>query len=155
MRSAVGLIASLVVLFLGGGVIGVTLAELFAPGSWIASFVGLFALPLAFGVGLQLWYGFALLSLIPRLIGRLRGAPAVAVSTAKQATSATPAIPGGFVFLPVSSGAGFVAGAVTGVLSPTHSAWLVLLAYWAVGTTHGVLSWQLARRGYLVPPESI
>ena len=60
-------------LFLGGAAIGGALAGVYAPDSWIASVAGFFALPLAFAVGLQAWYGLALLSLIPRLLGRLWG----------------------------------------------------------------------------------
>jgi hypothetical protein len=44
---------------------------------------------------------------------------------------------------------------VAGLASPTQPAWLVALVYWLVGTAHGVLGWRLARRGVLLPPESI
>jgi hypothetical protein len=125
-------------LFLGGGAAGVGLAELLAPGSWLAQAVGLFALPIAFAAGLQAWQGLALLGLIPRLLGwrtvpgRLRGS---------------------LVFLPLSSGAGAVAGMIVGLASPIYPWWLVLLSYWLAGTAHGLLGWQLARRGILWPPE--
>ena len=48
-------IAAFVGLFLGGAALGGALAEAFAPGSWIASVAGFFALPLAFAAGLQAW----------------------------------------------------------------------------------------------------
>jgi hypothetical protein len=44
---------------------------------------------------------------------------------------------------------------VVGLASSTHPAWLVALVYWLVGTGHGALAWRLARRGVLMPPESI
>ncbi len=64
-------------------------------------------------------------------------------------------IPGTFVFLPLSSAAGALAGVVTGMVSSTASVWLVVLAYWLAGTAHGLLAWRLARGGALLPPESI
>jgi hypothetical protein len=128
------------------------LAEAFAPGSWIAAVAGFFALPLAFAGGLQGWYGLALLSLLPRLLGRLRGLPS---APAPGGLAARPSIPGSFVFLPFSSVAGAAAGIVVGLASATHPAWLVALVYWIVGTSHGALAWHLARGGYLIPPESI
>jgi hypothetical protein len=150
-RGALSTIASLVALFLGGGAIGASLAQTFAPGSFIATFVSVFALPLAFAVGLQMWFGTALLSAIVRLVGwrgRRDAAP-------RSETQAVVSIPGSFVFLPLSSVAGATAGAVVGVLSSTYSGWLAWLVYWAVGTIHGLASWRLARAGYLMPPESI
>lgn len=149
MPAAAGTLAMLaayVGLFLGGAALGGALAGLFAPGSWIAAVAGFFALPLAFAGGLQAWYGLALVSLIPRLLGRLRGMPP------RQAAGAR--IPGSLVFLPLGSVAGAAAGLVVGVASSTHPTWLVALVYWLVGTGHGTLTWRLARAGILIPPES-
>ena len=146
------ILAAFVGLSLGGAAIGGALAEVFAPGSWIAAVAGFFALPVAFAGGLQAWYGLALLSLIPRLLGRLRGSPA------RPATSGQPpgaGIPGSFVFLPLSSGAAALAGIAVGLASSTHPAWLAALVYWLVGTCHGALAWRLAQGGFLMPPESI
>jgi hypothetical protein len=142
-------IAAFAGLFLGGAAIGGALAGVYAPGSWIAAVAGFFALPLAFAVGLQAWYGLALLSLIPRLLGRLWGSktPPERVPVA--------GIPGSFVFLPLSAGAGATAGLVVGLASSTQPAWLVALVYCLVGTGHGALAWRLARGGVLIPPESV
>ncbi len=150
------LAGALIGLFLGGGLVGGALAAAFAPGSWLAEVVGFFALPLAFAAGLQAWYGLALLSLIPRVLVRLRGrarggAPASSGGGARSGGG----LPGSSVFLPFSSVAGGVAGLLVGLLSATHPVWLVALAYWAVGTAHGALAWRLARAGLLMPPESI
>ncbi len=145
------IIAAYLGLFLGGAAVGGALAGAFAPGSWIATGVGFFALPVAFAGGLQGWYGLALLSLIPRLLGWHRGLE----SRPAPSRPAQAGVPGSFVFLPLSSVAGATAGIVVGLVSFTHPAWLVALVYWIVGTGHGVLAWRLARGGYLTPPESI
>jgi hypothetical protein len=138
-------------LFLGGAVVGDALAGVFAPDSWIAEAVGFFTLPIAFAAGLQAWYGLALLRLIPRVFGNLRGSRS---RTARSRQGASASIPGAFVFLPLGSVAGATAGVVVGLASPTHPAWLVALVYWIVGTAYGALAWGLARRGFLTPPES-
>jgi hypothetical protein len=128
------------------------LAAVLAPGSRVAEVVSFFALPVAFAASLQIWYGLALLSLVPRLLGRLRRSRPV---SPRSPGPAEPGLPGSLVFLPLSSGAGALAGIVAGLASPTQPAWLVALVYWLVGTAHGVLGWRLARRGVLLPPESI
>jgi hypothetical protein len=125
-------------LFLGGGAAGVGLAALLAPGSWLAQAVGLFALPVAFAAGLQAWQGLALFGLLLRLLGR-RTAPV--------------GLPGSFVFLPLSSGAGALAGTIVGLASSAYPWWLVGLSYWVMGTAHGLLAWRLGRQGVLCPPS--
>jgi len=135
-----------VALFLGAGALGGFLSRGLAPGSWPAEVVGFFALPVAFAVGLQLWCGLALLSVIPVL---LRRRPRV------RPVSPRGGLFGGFVFVPLSFVAGALAGAVTGMLSRTQPFWWVALLWWGVGILHGLMAWRLARTGYLVPPESI
>jgi hypothetical protein len=142
---------AIIALFLGGAAVGGTLAGAFAPGSWISEVVGFFALPLAFAAGLQAWYGLALLRLIPRVLGSLRG---LRPQAARSRAGASASIPGSFVFVPLSSVAGAIAGIVVGLASPTHPAWLVALVCWIVGTGYGALAWGLARGGFLTPPES-
>lgn len=146
------ILAAFVGLFLGGAALGGALAAAFAPASWIGAVAGFFALPVAFAGGLQAWYGLALLSLVPRLLGRLRGSPPSAVPRGQAPGTG---IPGSFVFLPLSSLAGAAAGIVVGLVSSTHPAWLVALVFWLAGTCHGALAWRLARGGFLMPPESI
>lgn len=140
------MVLALVVLFLGSGVVGVTLAEFFAPESWLASVAGLFALPLAFGLSMQWWFGLALIGAVVRLV---RNGPR------PQSETRSEPLPGSFVFLPVSSAMGLAAGIVVGILSPTYSAGVVILVYWTLGTLHGFAGWRLARAGILMPPESI
>ncbi len=138
-------------LFLGGGAAGLGLAAALARDSRLAEFVSFFALPVAFAVGMQAWYGVALLSLVPRLLGRLRGVRPVG---ARDSRGAAPGLPGAFVFLPISSAAGAVAGVVAALASSSRPGWLVVLVYWLVGTAYGALAWRLARGGFLLPPES-
>ena len=145
-RSTALVVLSYLVLFLGAGALGGFLARGLAPGSWPAEAVGFFALPVAFAIGMQMWFGLALLSVIPRL---LRRGPGIRPASPKAGLF------GGFVFVPLSSLAGALAGVATGVLSRSHSFWWVALLWWGVGTLHGLLAWRLARTGYLVPPESI
>jgi hypothetical protein len=142
------MVLAIVGLFLGGGLAGDLLARWLAPGSWVAEVAGLFALPVAFALSLQFWYGFALLALVPRVIAMLAGRrPAIAAGQ-------RPSLPGAFVFLPASTTTGVLAGLITGIFGST--AFLAALLIWtAAGVAHGWLGWRLARRGYLVPPESV
>ena len=138
-------------LFLGSAAVGSGLARILAPGSWLAEAVSFLALPVAFAAGLQLWYGLALFSLVPRLLRTfLRSDGAAPDST----PSSTAALAGAWVVLPMSSGLGAVAGLVVGLASPTQSPWIVVPVYWLVGTLHGVLAWRLAKAGILMPPEA-
>lgn len=66
----------------------------------------------------------------------------------------TSGLAGSWIFLPLSSAGGAVAGGVVGLVSATRPAWLIVLVYWLVGTVHGLLAWRLARGGILLPPES-
>ena len=150
-RGALPLILALLVLFLGGGVIGVALARTFAPGSFLAEAVSLFALPVAFAFGLKAWFGLALAGAAIRVIG-MRRRDNVQGQTPRRETRP---LTGSFVFFPLSSGAGALAGIVVAILSTPGSGWLAWLTYWTVGTLHGLVSWRLARAGVLMPPESV
>jgi len=66
--SAVSFMASLLVLFIGGAAVGSWLADVLAPGSWVAQVVSVFALPVAFAAGLQAWYGLAIIGMVFRLL---------------------------------------------------------------------------------------
>jgi hypothetical protein len=154
MPSSPGLVTSisaLLSLFLGGAAAGIGLAGILAPGSWLAEIVSFFALPVAFAAGLQAWYGLALFSLIPRLFRWVSGSSSRPAGDQAERRR----LPGSLVFLPLSSGAGALAGIVVGLVSPTHPIWVIVLVYWLVGTAHGLLAWRLARGGVLLPPESI
>ena len=137
-------------LFLGGGAVGDLLARLLAPGSWIAEAVGLFALPVAFAVAMQLWYGFAIFVLAPQLIALLFGRRPASPAGIRRRS-----LPGAFLFLPVSAAAGTLAGLVIGIVSSTTPLIVVLAVWMAVGVAHGWAGWRLAVTGCLVPPESV
>jgi hypothetical protein len=135
-------------LFLGGAAVGLWLADALAPGSWLANIVSFFALPLAFAISLQAWYGLALLTLISRLLLRRPN------RLARPSAPAHTGLDGSWLFVPIGSAFGALAGLVSGLASPTQSLWLVAAVYWLVGTLYGVTGWRLARRGYLFPPET-
>lgn len=146
------IVSALLGLFLGGAAAGVGLARALAPGSWVADTVSFFALPIAFAAGLQIWYGLALVSLIPRILRWLRGSyPSPAGGRHPRPLQ----LPGSFVFLPLSSAAGALGGIVVGLVSSAYPVWFIMLVYWLVGTVHGLLAWRLARGGVLLPPESL
>lgn len=140
------LVAALAVLLFGGAALGAGLADRLAPGSWLAQAVGVFALPLAFATGLQMWVGVAIVGGLARLLLGRRRSPNARRETVR-------ALPGSFVFLPLGSGAGLCAGVIVALVPSAHSALLTIAAYWLAGTLHGWLAWQLARHGVLVPPE--
>ena len=142
-------IAAFVGLFLGPAAVGDGLARTLAPGSWVAEAASVFALPLAFAMGLQAWYGLALLGLIPHL-ARLVFRPGTPVRTRRPVS-----LPGAWVFLPLSVAFGAIAGVVAGLASPTHPVWIVAPIYLAVGSLHGAVACRLARRGILMPPETV
>lgn len=149
-RSPLGIAVTFFGLFIGGAAVGVWLARVLAPGSWWAEALSGFALPVAFAMGLQAWYGLALLGVVLRLLRLLFRSERSEARPFAQ----TP-IPGAFAFLPIASGIGTAVGVLVGWLSATHSVWTVTPIYWAVGTLYGLLAWRLARAGFLMPPDSL
>jgi hypothetical protein len=151
-RSALIGILLLVVLFLGSGVAGVQLAQTVAPESFIAAFIGLFALPLAFASGLQLWLGLALFGALWQLLRRALGG-ARARASFSEPRSANRAPPGSFVFVPLSAAFGTLAGLVIGVTATTIGFFATAGIYAGLGLVHGVACWLAARSGHLPLPE--
>jgi hypothetical protein len=145
---ALALIAALLVLFPGSAALGVTLADWLAPGSWIAQIAGFFALPLAFVLGLQMWIGVAIFGAVVRLLVSRSHPP-------RTSAGDRVVLPGSFVFLPLSSIAGLLAGVITAIVPAASSAILAMGVFWLTGTLHGLVAWQLAKRGVLVPPDSM
>jgi hypothetical protein len=151
-RTAWITIPLLFLLFLGGAVLGMSLAERLAPESFVAAFVGLFMLPLAFILGMQFWLGLALLGAIGHglryLLGRARG------STARLPRTASSTIPPGSVaFFPIAALSGGVGGLITASVASRAGFLAVVLTYSVIGMAYGLLCWQLARRGWLPFPE--
>jgi hypothetical protein len=145
MKTALPMVAALVGLFFGGAAAGDWLAQTLAPGSWLAEAAGFFALPVAFALSLQAWYGLALFGMLARLLtGRTASAPRRPVP-----------LPGSVVFLIFSSLMGGSTGVLVGILSSTLPVWMVGLAFWALGTVHGLAGWRLARAGVFMPPDSV
>jgi hypothetical protein len=134
-------------LFLGGGVGGLGLNELLAPGSFLGAFIGLFTFPLVFAFGMQIWFGWALFRMLPFLIRHLRGLP---VERPKW-----PAIPGSFVFFLLGATMGPAAGVVTALLPGTPARLLAVAVWSGVGVAYGLACWRLAHAGYLMPPEEL
>lgn len=127
--------------FFGGGAGGSGLATTLAPESWLAAFVGTFAFPLAFGIGMPCWLGLAL---VTALWGRVRQGPR---------KPRPHEIPGGSIaFVPVSIAVVGAAGLVVG-LSGSRIGFVATAAlYLVLATLYGVVCWQLARAGYLPFP---
>jgi hypothetical protein len=139
------LMLSILGAFGSGPFLGIGLARLLAPGSFVAESIGMFAFPLAFIVGLQAWLGLAIFAAIVGLGRRL---------LSKQPWRwTTPGVvgvpPGSFVFVPLSVGAGLLAGLVVGLVSDTH-------ALLTVGRRCGSILWRcgLAARTIGVPAVS-
>jgi hypothetical protein len=148
-RSSLSVASAFLGLFVGGAALGVGLARLLAPGSWWAEALSAFAFPVAFAIGLQAWFGLALLSIAALVV---RGLFRTETGSARPRRGAS--IPGAAVFVPIASGMGAAVGIVVGWLSAIHSVWLVAPVYWLVGTCYGLLTWRLARAGLVLPPES-
>jgi hypothetical protein len=137
--------------FLSGPLIGVMLARSVAPESWLADAVGLFMLPLAFTVGLQIWLGTAIVTAMVQIIVRLAsGRPWRAAGGAAMRVPA-----GSIAFVPVAAAAGLLGGVLVGLVSDTHSVPACVALYGGASALYGVLVWQLARAGYLPCPEPV
>jgi hypothetical protein len=145
-RNLVVVIAVVMGLFFGGGAIGTRIASWLAPESRFAEIVSFLALPVAFLAGLQAWYGLAFVSMIPHLFRRLSRTRAFASPNPHDRSYP---LPGSIVFLPISSIVGALTGLIVGVVTVSHSFWLVVLVYWFVGTLYGLVTWRLAHAGFL------
>ena len=135
----------LALLFLGGGVAGLGIARLVAPGSFAAEFFGTFAFPLSFGIGLQWWVGAALVTEAWRTIRRGGG---------RAADSGEVRIPpGSFAFVPPSVAVVGAAGLLIGIFGSTLGVLVTTGLYLALGLSYGVACWLYAKNGYLPFPH--
>lgn len=135
----------------GGSALGAALAAWLAPGSWFASAVGMFALPLAFVAGLQSWIGLAFLLVLPRFVlAALRGDWR---SARPRGDTPLPSPPGYGIFVPIASAAGLAAGVLTAFTGaraiPSLAVW------WAAGTAYGLMMRWFAGKGWLRWPDSM
>lgn len=148
-RAVSARIAAIAVPFLGGPLIGSTLADWLVPDSAVAVALSFFVLPLAMVAGFYGWIGLALVTLLGRLARRvLRG-------KAREAAVAGGVPPGSFVFVPTAAAAMGIAGIACGLLPSSTGFFRVTLAYAACGAAYGALLHALARAGYLQFPDEL
>ena len=135
----------LATLFLGGGALGVGLAQWLAPGSFAAQFVGLFTFPLPFAISMHLWLGFAVALAVWRTLTRGPKKP----DNHEQAE-----IPAGsVVFIPTCTGLVTFAGLLVGLLGSSFGVIGTAGLYVALGAVYGTSCWLFARAGYLPFPN--
>jgi hypothetical protein len=127
--------------FLGGGAFGTWLPAVLAPESWVATFAGMFAFPLAFIAGMQFWLGLALVLAVWR---RLRHGPR------QPGPHEVPS--GSIAFVPTSAALLTAAGIVVALCGSRIGALATVGLYAVLGLAYGTLCWQLARLGYLPFP---
>ena len=154
----VGLWLLLGILLLGGMGVGVILAKVLAPGSAFAQLVGLVMLPLCLAIGMSSWYAAASTHVWNGLAEAMFQAFSgkdfdQAVDDSMRALPFEgEALPGTYVFLPVSLVISLIGGALVG-LTTTSIGFLPALAVMAaVGLGYGVLLRVLARSCYLPIP---
>ncbi len=153
-----GLYLLLGILLLGGMGVGVVLAKILAPGSAFAQFVGLLMLPLCLAIGMSSWYAAA----STHVWNGLSEAMFQAFSgkdfdqAVDESMRALPfegeALPGTYVFLPVSLAVSLIAGGLVGLTSASVGFLPVLGVMAMVGLGYGVLLRSLARNCFLPIP---
>ena len=135
----------LALLFIGGGVAGLGIARVVAPGSFAAEFFGMFAFPLSFGIGLQTWLGAALITETWRTIRR---------GGRRADDSGDVRIPpGSIVFVPVSLGIVGAAGLPIALFGSSIGPLATIALYPMLGLFYGVTCWLYAKNGYLPIPQ--
>jgi hypothetical protein len=138
-------------LFFGGGYLGGLLANSLAPHSVIAEFVGFFAFPVSFFIGIMGWLGTAVIGALPKLVRLNRHKDRSSGQGKGLAGSAIP--PGSFAFVPAALIPCTLCGLVVGALSTTLSFIVVVFLYFVLGLGYGAACWKLARSGFLPFPE--
>ena len=154
----VGLWLLLGILLLGGMGVGVILAKVLAPGSAFAQLVGLVMLPLCLAIGMSSWYAAASTHVWNGLAEAMFQAFSgkdfdQAVDDSMRALPFEgEALPGTYVFLPVSLVISLIGGALVGLSSASIGFLPALAVMAAVGLGYGVLLRVLARSCYLPIP---
>ncbi|MDJ0970632.1 MAG: hypothetical protein QNJ06_12135 [Kiloniellales bacterium] len=154
----VGLWLLLGILLLGGMGVGVILAKVLAPGSAFAQLVGLVMLPLCLAIGMSSWYAAASTHVWNGLAEAMFQAFSgkdfdQAVDDSMRALPFEgEALPGTYVFLPVSLVISLIGGALVGLTSASIGFLPALAVMAAVGLGYGVLLRVLARSCYLPIP---
>ncbi len=154
----VGLWLLLGILLLGGMGVGVILAKVLAPGSAFAQLVGLVMLPLCLAIGMSSWYAAASTHVWNGLAEAMFQAFSgkdfdQAVDDSMRALPFEgEALPGTYVFLPVSLVISLIGGGLVGLTSASIGFLPALAVMAAVGLGYGVLLRVLARSCYLPIP---
>ncbi len=154
----VGLWLLLAILLLGGMGVGVILAKVLAPGSAFAQLVGLVMLPLCLAIGMSSWYAAASTHVWNGLAEAMFQAFSgkdfdQAVDDSMRALPFEgEALPGTYVFLPVSLVISLIGGGLVGLTSTSIGFLPALAVMAAVGLGYGVLLRALARSCYLPIP---
>lgn len=154
----IGLGLLLAILLLGGMGTGVLLAKILAPGSGFALFVGLLMLPLCLAVGMSSWYAAASTHVWNGLSQALFQAFAgkdfdqAVDDSMRELPFEGEALPGTFVFLPVSLIVSLISGTLVGLTTASIGLLPALGVMAAVGLGYGVLLRVLARSCYLPIP---
>ena len=154
----VGLWLLLGILLLGGMGVGVILAKVLAPGSAFAQLVGLFMLPLCLAIGMSSWYAAASTHVWNGLAEAMFQAfsgkdfDQAVDDSMRDLPFEGEALPGTYVFLPVSLVISLIGGALVGLTSASIGFLPALAVMAAVGLGYGVLLRVLARSCYLPIP---
>jgi len=141
---------SVAVMFLGGGVLGLGLAEWRAPTSWVSHFVSLFVLPLSYIASLVVWQGFFIIWGLLRLLFKLlkRTSPRMSHEQALQHLRRK-----ALIMLPVApvlcTPVGVVVGLSGGALLSTTA------IYFATGALYAGVMYGLAQKDLLPLLEEV
>ena len=153
-----GLYLLLGILLFGGVGVGLLTAKLLAPGSAFAQLVGLLMLPLCLAVGMSSWYSAASAQVWTRLAHAMFEAfegqdfkDAVEESM-QQLPLEGEALPGTFVFIPVSLVVSLIAGTLIGLTTASAGLFPAVAVMAAIGLGYGVLLRVLARSRLLPIP---
>ena len=154
----VGLYLLLGILLFGGVGVGLQTAKLLAPGSAFAQLIGVLMLPVCLAVGMSSWYSAASAQVWTRLTHAMFNAfegqdfkDAVEESMQRLPLEGN-ALPGTFVFIPVSLVVSLIAGTLIGLTATSAGLVPAVAVMAAIGLGYGVLLRVLARHCLLPIP---
>ncbi len=163
-RSTTAIIGALVATAFGGGLAGLAMAWLLAPGSAVAQFVGFMMLPLVLGFGFKLWearvvsyltrrFGWGLLKFLWQgLVNRRRPDVVELMPTREDAEElARRMVRGMSAFSHTGLAVGAVAAPLAGLASNRFL--VTTVVFFLAAAAFGRLCTRLARSGYLQPPS--
>lgn len=161
-RSTKAIVVTLIATAFGGGLAGLALARLLAPGSAVAQFVGFMMLPLVLGFGFKLWearvvsyltrrFGWGLLKFLWQgLVNRRRPDVVQLMPTREDAEElARRMVRGMSAFTHTGLIVGAIAAPIAGLASNRFL--LTTVIFFVTAASFGRLCTRLARGGYLQP----